>query len=70
MESEEIKLKNNIKFNPIKKEILSDTEDISVIYSEWKRWVLTGNNSMFFPAFENIEGEIKLNEDWSLVYID
>jgi hypothetical protein len=57
----------NISFHPDEKIIKTNTEDLFIIYSEWKRWVLTGMNAMYFAAFEFVDGKPNLINDWKLI---
>lgn len=48
-----------ITFDPSTKRIVLDSAYVEVkdIYSEWKRWVQTGDNAKFLPAFRVVGGD-------------
>ena len=59
--------KNIISFDPKLKEIRSNTNDEFIIYSEWKRWVLTDTNSMYLAAFDLSNDKPILINNWKLI---
>lgn len=57
-----------IEFDPKNKKIyISDEFEIEVIYSHWKRWMLTSDNMKYLPAFEVKGDSIDLINDWEIV---
>lgn len=48
-----------ITFDPTNKRIILDTTYVESIdlYSRWKEWVATGDNSKYLPAFSTVGGE-------------